>query len=113
MTSTTKGGTALHSVLPAVPERRRVLVVDDEPQIRRAYVRILSRAGFEVTTSATATDALVEIEAGEVDLVVTDISMPRTSGLDLLARIRERDAELPVIIVTGGPTMESAIEAVE
>ncbi len=79
---------------------RRVLVVDDEPLILRAYARALSRAGFAVTTADDGLEATALFLAGGFDVVVTDLLMPRLSGVDLAQRVRAHDPAVPVIVVT-------------
>lgn len=93
--------------------RPRVLVVDDEP----AMVEILSRrlaAEFDVTSALNATDALTSLEHGEpFAAAICDLAMPEMSGVELLRRIRERDPGIPVIILTGKASLESAMEVME
>ncbi len=91
----------------------RVLLVDDDELLRRAVSRALRQKNYEVLTAASASDALERIEDGAPDAVVSDISMPGASGLDLLRAIRGRDLDLPVIFVTGVPSVETAARAVE
>jgi EAL domain-containing protein (putative c-di-GMP-specific phosphodiesterase class I) len=75
-------------------------------------VRMLSSAGYEVTTACDGNEAMRILELEPVDLVVTDLQMPNADGLSLLRTVRERNAELPVVLVAGAPTTESAIRAV-
>jgi EAL domain-containing protein (putative c-di-GMP-specific phosphodiesterase class I)/CheY-like chemotaxis protein len=89
----------------------RVLLVDDDQSVRRAAARVLQAEGFAVTQAADGEEALRLIEKCEFDVVLTDVMMPRTSGLELLRAIRQRDLELPVILMTGMPSMEAAREA--
>ena len=91
--------------------RGRVLVVDDEDQLLDAYSRWLARAGFEVETATSGTAAAALLEKAEYDVVVSDISMPGLDGVSLLRLARGRDADLPVVLVTGSPELQSAIEA--
>ncbi len=89
-----------------------VLVVDDDDSLRTAVRRILCNADFNVTTATRAHEALELLETRHFDAIVTDIIMPEIDGLELLRRIRHRDREMPVIILTGHPTLESAVLAV-
>ena len=91
----------------------RVLVVDDEPDVREAFGELLEYAGFEVTMAATAYEALEHVKSSSWEVVVTDIMMPGMDGLQLLRAIREHDLELPVIVVTGQPTIDFAARALE
>jgi EAL domain-containing protein (putative c-di-GMP-specific phosphodiesterase class I) len=99
------------SVKLAAARGPRVLVVDDDAPLRRASARILGAEGFEVVQAEDGEEALRILAAGDFDVVVSDVMMPRTTGLQLLRAIRERDLELPVILMTGAPSMESALEA--
>ncbi len=89
-----------------------VLVVDDEDVIRTVLSRALRGAEFHVTTAKSAREALRALDTSRFDAIVTDITMPEMDGIELLTRIRQRDRELPVIILTGHPTLDSAIVAV-
>ncbi len=72
-----------------------VLIVNDEAVIRSALSRMLSGAGFNVTTAASAREALRMLDQAQFDAIVTDIMMPEMDGIELLSRIRQRDRELP------------------
>lgn len=78
----------------------RLLVVDDEDNIRLLYSQELSDEGYEVTGAATAAEAVARLEEGEFDLVVLDIKLKNESGLDLLQRIVKERHEMPVILCT-------------
>ena len=91
----------------------RVLLVDDEPELLRATGRLLRRMGFEVDTAADGAAALAALQAASYDVVVSDISMPELDGIEMLRIVHERDAELPVIMVTGAPGVETAMQALE
>lgn len=90
----------------------RVLVVDDEPEMRHLMTRMLQSAGYDVRCAPDGEEALRLLDTDSVDLVVTDLAMPRADGLTVLRRIRERNDELPVLLVAGEPTTDSAIRAV-
>jgi DNA-binding NtrC family response regulator len=89
-----------------------ILVVDDEPSIRTALCEVLNRTGHPVLVARDGQEALALLEQQAVWLVVTDIRMPRLSGLDLLREIKRRFSETLVVLITGYATMESAIEAI-
>lgn len=89
----------------------RILLVDDEAQLRRASARVLRAEGFDVVEAADGREALAQLERGEFAVVVSDIMMPNMTGLELLRAIRQRDLELPVILLTGMPNSEAALEA--
>ena len=93
--------------------RGRVLAVDDEPDFLEIYAEVLGGAGYGVETAATGREAVVALARGEFDLVVSDIRMPDLDGIRLLRSVRERDLDLPVILVTGSPSLETALEAID
>lgn len=79
---------------------RRVLVVEDDPAIRRGIVAALSFAGYEVLEAADGPRGLALAEAAEVDLVLLDVVLPGTDGLEILQRVRETRPTRPVILLT-------------
>ncbi|MGD2069613.1 MAG: sigma-54 dependent transcriptional regulator [Gemmatimonadota bacterium] len=90
-----------------------VLVVDDEPRIRRIVEMALGDRGYRVLTAPSAEDAWDVLEDGGVDVVVTDLQLPGRTGLELLADVRRRHPRLPVILITAFGTVESAVEAIK
>jgi CheY-like chemotaxis protein len=88
---------------PIVSLRFRVLVVDDEPRVRKVAQRMLERAHYQVVTAVDGIDALevFERERDAIDCIVLDIGMPRLGGLATLQRLRELAPELPVILSSG------------
>ncbi|MCH7645762.1 MAG: response regulator [Nitrospinae bacterium] len=79
---------------------KRILVIDDEENIRLLYKEELADEGYEVSVAASAEEALVKIETERPDLITLDIRMPGVDGIEFLRLLRERDRDLPVIIVT-------------
>lgn len=99
--------------MPASGRPGTILLVDDEPEALRAFQRTLRGAGYQVEAFGDAREAVKRVSAGGVHVVVSDISMPEMSGVELLRTIRAHDADLPVVLVTGLPAIESATDAVE
>jgi nitrogen regulation protein NR(I) len=89
----------------------KILIVDDERKMLAAFKAILAPSEHVVSTVERAEAALQQIEAEEFDLVILDICMPGMGGLEAMQRIRQRCPRLPVIVMTGRGTMETAIEA--
>jgi two-component system, cell cycle sensor histidine kinase and response regulator CckA len=79
----------------------RVLVVDDEPSVRRVAAQILRRAGFEVSTASSGLRALEHLAGDPVDVVLLDLTMPDLHGLEVLARLRKAAPDLPVVLNSG------------
>ncbi|HBA89895.1 MAG TPA: two-component system response regulator [Geobacter sp.] len=78
----------------------KLLVVDDEANIRLLYAQELSDEGHEVVTAASATEAVEKLQAGDFDLAVLDIKLKNESGIDLLQQIVKERQTLPVILCT-------------
>ncbi|HVY26646.1 MAG TPA: EAL domain-containing protein [Polyangiaceae bacterium] len=90
----------------------RVLVADDDDELRAFLRRALTAAGYEVSSASNGREATTILGHTPVDAIVSDISMPELTGIELLRAIRGRDPDVPVILCTGSPDVESAIEAV-
>ena len=87
----------------------RVLFVDDDPAMRESNRQTLELAGFRVETAASAAEALERMSADFEGVVVTDVRMPVVDGLELFRRLRERDPDLPVILITGHGDVDMAV----
>lgn len=92
--------------------KRSVLIVDDDPMLARAVRRLLTGAGYEVTVAADGSAALEAIQRQPFDVIVSDIQMPGMTGVDLLRGVRAHDLDVPVILMTGAPSVDTAMEAV-
>ena len=92
---------------------QRVLVVDDEPDMVENCARILKRSGYQCLTATDPHRALTLVEAEHPDLLLTDLKMPGMDGMELLRRARENDPALPVILITGFASIESAVAAIK
>ncbi len=96
---------------PGAPSR--VLLVDDDAALRKAFGRHLERAGHDVTFAENGLDALTLLDGPSFDVVLTDLTMPGMGGLELLRAIRSRDLDVPVVVLTGSPSVETAVEAMD
>ena len=92
---------------------RRVLVVDDEENLRVVVRSFLRRAGYEVEVAASAEDALVLVESFGPDVVITDVRMPRMSGIDLLATLQAKGSGATVIVMSAYGNVDRALEAMK
>ncbi len=89
----------------------RLLIADDEKNIREGLAAALQMDGYDVALAADGTEAWKRFQKGDVDLVITDLRMPGVSGEELLKRIVAESPGLPVIVLTGHGTVENAVEA--
>ena len=93
--------------------REAVLVVDDEPLVLRSFARSLAPGPNPVETFLSAREAVQRVRQGGVAAVVSDVSMPEMTGLELLRMIREYEPDLPIVLVTALPMLESALDAIQ
>ena len=90
----------------------KVLVVDDDPVVRKSFDRVLSGKGYAVITAENGEEAIRKLNEEKYDVVYTDIRMPGMSGLEVAEEIKAKRPWTPVVIITGYPTVASAKEAV-
>jgi two-component system nitrogen regulation response regulator NtrX len=88
-----------------------VLVVDDESDIRSSLRMILEYEGYALSEASTGEEALRRVEGDRPDAVLLDIKMPRMDGLEILARVKQSDPPLPVVVISGHGTIATAVEA--
>ena len=91
----------------------RILIVDDDRQIRLAVSEVLVAAGYEVHSVDGGRAAISRLAQGDIDAVLSDIRMPELDGVELLREIHARDPRLPVILMTGEPSLDTAMRAIE
>jgi len=90
----------------------KILVVDDEPEIRSTLSDFLELNGYNVAVASSALEALDVLKNGRFDLVITDIRMPGISGIEAIPLIKEIDAEIAIIVMTGYDSTDAAVEAI-
>ncbi len=89
----------------------KILVVDDEDNVCRSVEKILSRRGYTVAGALNVEEAVRKVEETAFDVVITDLMMPKTNGMELLEILRDRYPELKVVMITGYASIESAVKA--
>src|SRR5262245_19319234 len=85
----------------------RVLLVDDNDELRRGLRRMLHAAGYHVTEASDGREATTLVAAERFDAVLSDVLMPDMGGVELLRLLHERDPDLPVLLISGDPDLES------
>src|SRR5687768_13716613 len=90
--------------------KRTILVVDDEDAILRSLSGVLADEGFHVDTAKDGESGIKAIDSNPPDLVLLDVWMPGIDGLEALRRVRERHTRLPVIVMSGHGTIETAVK---
>jgi len=98
---------------PSSSSRGSVLVVDDEPLLLKSIHRLLTSRGFSVESATDGSEAKERLAARRFDAVLSDIAMPGITGIDLLRSVRERQLDIPVILMTGEPAVGRAIKGLE
>lgn len=88
-----------------------ILVVDDEDRMRHLLSIILQRRGYKVDQAANGLEAFSKVEAGNFDMVISDIKMPKMDGLTLIKKINTLDSPCPVVFITAFATIDSSVEA--
>jgi two-component system, NtrC family, response regulator AtoC len=96
-----------------LPEKKQVLIVDDEPNLRKILAAQLARDGYDVMTAEDGAEGLQMLRDHHIDLVVTDLKMPNVDGMALLRDALREDADLPVIMITAHGTVDTAVEALK
>ena len=89
---------------------KKILVVDDEAGIRNLLFDVLSDQGFNVALAKNGQESLEQMENCRFDLIITDISMPRVNGIELLRRMKEAGRKERIIIMTGKPLSERVLD---
>ena len=93
--------------------RKQILLAEDEVNLRRVLGAQLARDGYDVKTAVDGQEAIEHLAAGHVDIVISDLRMPRVDGLTLLKHVVAQRAEIPVILITAHGTVDTAVEALK
>jgi DNA-binding NtrC family response regulator len=98
----------------SLPETKGdILIVDDEADIREGLELLLTTEGYKVTLAQNGTEGVEKMESHLYDLVLLDLMMPDISGMDVLAQVRPRDRETPIVMITAYGSVEAAVEALK
>jgi EAL domain-containing protein (putative c-di-GMP-specific phosphodiesterase class I)/FixJ family two-component response regulator len=95
------------------PSHGVALVVDDDDGVRRDFARILQHCGFRVVQATNGAEAVERLKGASFEIILSDLEMPGSTGIDLLKAVRHYDLDIPVILITGKPDLSSAMQAVE
>ena len=107
------GAAASNAPSATMSLRGRVLLVDDDDALVRTFARALTREGYDVDIAHTGEDALQAFDEGGYHVVVSDIALPGMTGIEVIDRVHAVDEDMPIVLVTGMPTIETAIQAMD
>jgi len=96
-----------------LPEKKQVLIVDDEPNLRKILAAQLSRDGYDVMTAEDGEQGLSFLREHHIDLVITDLKMPKVDGMTLLREALREAPDLPIVMITAHGTVDTAVEALK
>jgi two-component system response regulator AtoC len=96
-----------------LPEKKQVLIVDDEPNLRKILSAQLTRDGYDVMIAEDGEQGLSMLRDNHIDMVITDLKMPKVDGMTLLKEALREDPELPVVMITAHGTVDTAVEALK
>lgn len=92
-------------------DKRKILVIDDEPQVGMIFSKVLESAGYDVVASVTGEDGVKQLAASQPDVIFLDIKLPGIDGVETLRRIRKVSTDIPVVMMTAYQTVDSAVES--
>jgi DNA-binding NtrC family response regulator len=98
---------------PVAEAKGRILIIDDEADIRESLAYLLEEEGYGFDTASNAAEGLRRYEAGGYDLLLLDLAMPDRSGMEVLREIRQRDRETPILVITAYGSVPVAVEALK
>jgi len=94
-------------------KKRNVLVVDDDPDVLSMLERLLKKLEYNPLVAQNGEEAVHIIDTNKIDVVVSDLVMPEMDGMELLKRVKMRKGDIPFLMITGHPTIETAVEAIK
>jgi DNA-binding NtrC family response regulator len=93
--------------------RKNVLIVDDDPDVLSMLERLLQKLDYIPYVAPNGQKALQIIDEDKIDVIVSDLVMPEMDGIELLKRVKSRNDDIPFVMITGHPTIETAVEAIK
>ena len=96
---------------PSAAHKGAVLLIEDDAPLARSLVRVIKAEGYDVVHVGSAAAAVDLVKGGSFDVVLTDLNLPGASGVDVLNLVRAYDPDVPLVLMTGAPTIDTAIEA--
>jgi DNA-binding response OmpR family regulator len=99
--------------MPPENQRGKVLVIDDELDIREGLELLLTTEGYAAELAQNAAEGLHKLETGSYDLVLLDLMMPDRSGMEVLQEVRQRDRNTPIFMITAYGSVEAAVRAIK
>jgi DNA-binding NtrC family response regulator len=93
--------------------KEHILILDDEPDVAKSWARILELAGYQCLATTQPQEALRLLESERPDLLLTDLRMPGVDGMEMLRQARQIDPQMPVVMLTGNASVESAVAAIK
>jgi CheY-like chemotaxis protein len=97
--------------MSSIGKKARILVIDDEEIVHASLKKILTRVGHELQSAFSAKDGLALLDQAQFDLIIVDLMMPEMNGIQLLEALQKRNSRLPVLMITGYPTISTAVQA--
>jgi DNA-binding NtrC family response regulator len=92
---------------------KHILIVDDDPLVRRSLSEFLTIEGFTVSSAGSAKEAISLLKDYTADIVITDIKMPEIDGIQFMKQLKQLNPETPIILMTGYGSIDSAVEAMK
>ncbi|HEY7415283.1 MAG TPA: sigma 54-interacting transcriptional regulator, partial [Ktedonobacteraceae bacterium] len=90
-----------------------IVIIDDEPHLPHQFARYLKRQGYEVYVASDGEAGIQQLQRNTIDLVLLDMRLPKLNGLEVLARIRKLDPDIPVVILTAYGDVQTAVQAMK
>ena len=94
-------------------KKKNVLIVDDDPDVLTMLEGLLKKLEYNPFVAANGEEAVRIIDSNKIDVVVSDLVMPEMDGMELLKRVKSRKSDVPFVMITGHPSIETAVEAIK